>query len=65
MQTETIQQISKGIDVGLGAGAVSAPLWVPPIIQDGLWVYAVILGLGILTLRFLIVWREYRKGGVE
>lgn len=59
---ETIHESGRALDYALGTGGLTAPFWIPKVLQDGLWVYAVICGIVLITLRVMIAWREWRRG---
>ena len=48
------------VDVGIGAGAISVPAWLTTATSVGELV-VVGLGIGLVSMRLIIAWRELRQ----
>ena len=49
------------LDVTLGASAITFPYWLQTI-NTGLGLAMAVVGLGLLSLRLVLAWREYKEG---
>jgi hypothetical protein len=49
------------IDSTLGTAGITAPVWVE-YLSTGLGVFTLLVGAGLMVLRFLIALREWRAG---
>lgn len=56
---QQVEQVKQGLDYALGAGAISAPVWLQ-YIQTYAGFLMLIGGLVLLALRIAIAWNEWQ-----